>query len=283
MKPIGLLALFLITGIVHSQSEVLFKVSFAPNSTYTSVTTTEVKSLMNFEADDETLEKLKRNGMDLPLEMVQHSEISVISETGTLDSNKNLPILIYYDKMKSYSTVNGNPTPRNENPFAGVTIHAHITPENKTVLDSLGGKKIDEPVADMLKSTIDQVLNTIDFPDKPIHIGEHFSNQVPLSIPIGNQPPMNMFIDLEYHLKSIDNDMASFDVTQNVSLSMEQQNIDFKAEGKGLGVLLFDIEKGITSRYETDLPMKLVANLPGDIKMIMNMESKTVVTTTINP
>jgi len=101
-----------------------------------------------------------------------------------------------------------------------------------------------------------------------------------MSIPMGNQQPINLFIDLTYSLKSIDTAVGLFDVIQKVFLNSNQENLELFAEGEGFGLLYFDIEKGISSRYETELPMKMRVTMPGQIIMLMEMQTKTIVTTT---
>lgn len=281
MKHILITIALFFTCLATSQQTIVFKNSFFPNSKYISQTLSKVSGTIDFIADEATLNELKSGGMELPMVMEQESSMVAVSETGEKDDQGNIPFVMYYDKMEKMATMSGNEVQSTENPFSGAKIYGLYTSESLMKIDSIVGGNLDEQLKSTLKSILDQVQQQIDFPKEPIAIGDSFSNEIPMSVPMGNLQPMDIIIKTNYHLKDVKEKMAFFDIDQTLSLNSEQKEMNLAASGEGTGKLQFDTEKCIILRNETDLPMKMTISMPNNMSMEMQMETSTIITTRI--
>ncbi len=278
MKSVLFLLVFLYNGIGHSQETFVFKNVFLPNSKYITTTISEVYGTINFEGDETMLNELKSNGMQLPMTMEQKTSIIAINETGEKDDLGNIPFTIFYEKMETTSKMNGDSIPQKENPFSEAKIFGFHKLDGTMAVDSITGDGLNEQIKSMLRSTFDQVLKQIDFPENPLKIGDTFTNEIPMTMPMGNLQPMEIIIKIDYQLKDIENNLALFDLNQNIALNSVQESLNLSVTGQGPGKLKYDIEKNIMVRNESTLPMKVQVNMPNELSMRMEMETKTLVT-----
>ena len=275
MKKILSLTLSCLSSFCFSQNEVKFTYSFQPNTTYITETTSLVKSTIAIEADEAMMEQLKSNGMELPMIMEQKSTFVLSNRTENLNEAGDLPLTMTYDKMEMEMSMNGNSMPQQPNPFEGSEIKATFLADGTMRFDSITGTNVNEQIKSMLKGMLGQVQRQIDFPDKPMVIGDSFENEIPMSMPIANMQPIDMLIKVHYTLKSIENSIAYFDVDQSLTLGSEQEAFDIKASGSGTGKLTYDIDNNFMLSYESNLPMKMEMDMQGTMLMKMDMDSST--------
>ncbi|UJH66527.1 hypothetical protein [Allomuricauda sp. SCSIO 65647] len=282
MRQFLILSTLLFGSLVSAQEAFIFKTRFEPNSKYITKTISKANSTVNFNADAAILEGMKSNGMELPIVMQQESDMTIINQTHEKDGEGNVPFTIFYDKMEASTTMNGNTMPQEKNPFLGVKIYGEYSFEGKMKLDSIAGEGLDEQIKNTLKATLVQAQNLVEFPKDPIQEGDSFINNTPMTIPMGNMKPMEIIIISTYHLKKIEGQIAFFDIAQSISMATGQENMNLKAEGEGTGKMQYDIANYLMIRNETILPMKMEMEMPNNMKMLMEMQTNTIATTTIS-
>jgi hypothetical protein len=127
-------------------------------------------------------------------------------------------------------------------------------------LDSIASTELSEDyktsLLQMLQSTFSQIM----FPEKELKIGEEFTQETPLSIPIAGLN-IDMTTTTNYKLVSIKNRVGNFDITQTYSLKTNDTKYPINAFGKGKGGLQYDISYSNYIHYhidtEIDISMKL--------------------------
>jgi hypothetical protein len=89
---------------------------------------------------------------------------------------------------------------------------------------------------------VSQTQNQILFPAEQLKIGDRFTRNKSVQIPVSGLKPINCIISTEFILVDTINRVAHFSVNQNINQDSckSNQSIDFK--GVGSGDILFDKE-----------------------------------------
>ena len=260
--------------VCHGQDSLRFKVEFLPNRVYETQMKINSTSEMTFTADEETLRQLEESGIEMPVIMEQEIESSMIANNGSRDEDGNIPVMLSYNKTIVKSTVNGKATIE-EKPSTEMDIFGRYNSDNQLEVDSIAGKEIDETTKALIKSLLAQVSENVKFPDRALKIGDQFTNSMPMSIPVSDLKPVNVFIETIYTLDSIKDEKAYFLVEQTVSLdaSFDQGNVE--ASGSGGGTMEFDMKTNHMSRFVVDMPMLMKIQVTEIISIEANMEAYT--------
>src|SRR5690606_20842380 len=130
---------------------------------------------------------------------------------------KRVPLTISYDKMETVLKMEGREI-KQPDKLAGLKIKGHIAENGKISVDEIEGSTSQE-IKSSIERTISQILNSVQFPSKPMKIGDTFIQEVPMVIPAGENS-MNMLIKVNYTLKEVKGDQAFFDYTQSIDLDL---------------------------------------------------------------
>jgi len=120
---------------------------------------------------------------------------------------------------------------------------------------------------------ITSVQNNIVFPAKPLKIGEKFSQELPLTMPMG-QTPMKIIAKIDYTLKEIRAQKAFFSLTQTLSLDFAIKQSNINATGAGTGFLVYDLKNKFITESEHDINMDMNLAM-GEMDMTAKAVTKT--------
>ncbi len=281
MKKYLLLTAALVLSIsLSAQDSFIFKYEFTPNSKYTTQMETNMTGLMDMKADEATMQKMAKNGMELPIKMKQKTSASLTSLTGDKDAAGDIPVTLSYDKMNMEMSMNDEAVPV-PNVFEDTKIFGKYSSTSKLRIDSISGNNVLPNIKEIMAKAIEQVQLQILFPKHPLKIGDTFENEIPMNVPIANMVPIEMNVKTNYILKNIENGIAYFDIEQSLTLASNQENMTIQAEGSGTGKLEHDIKKNYMSRYETTLPMKMNMKMGETMQMDMQMDTHTILTISV--
>lgn len=263
-----------------AQESVVFKTQFKPNKNYKTQLKTTSYTEIEFIADQEIMDRIKSQGIELPL--ITESETNMATDiiTHNLNENGEFPATLEYGKMISKTTISGKTTTE-EKPYSGMTVLGKYDIENKFKVDTIIGDKISKQMRTALKTTLESVQQEIEFPEKPMKIGDKFNIEVPMSIPIEGMNPVSVKIDMEYLLTEIKEGRAFFNIKQIVGLDMIQEQSNVVASGTGTGISEFDIKENHLIYFKTELPMnmtiKVNERMTMELKMITTSEQNVVI------
>lgn len=259
MKKTLLLLLSTVCALTsYAQKSVLFKMQYKPQHTYTSTIAMNMNMEMNVKADSATLAKINESGQQFAMLMQMKSDMGTTMKTGK-ETGNSMPLTISYDKVISNGTLNGKTMPAPANPMLNQKIIGKIL-NGKMQVDSIPGQSLSTEQKEAITSTVNNMMNYIKFPEKPLAIGESFTQEVPMNMPIAGIS-MEMKIKVVYKLLAIKNDIAYFDLDQSLAANIKNQEMVMTMQGSGDGKLEYSITnsffKNTTSNLKFSYDMKI--------------------------
>ena len=272
IKNLTFILLILISITSCAQESVIFKTKFKPSKKYKTQVKTTSHTEIEFIADQEIIDRIKSQGIELP--MITESETNMATDINTqnLDENGEFSATMEYGKMITTKTISGKTTTE-EKPYSGMKILGKYDIENKFKIDTIIGDKVSQQMRNVLKTTLESVQQAIEFPEKPMKVGESFNSEIPMTIPMEGMNPISVKINMEYLLTEIKNGKAFFDIKQTVGLDISQEQLNVVASGTGTGISEFDIKENYLTKYKSKLPMDMTIKV--NEKMTMKMKITT--------
>lgn len=256
MKKIVLL-IILVTNFTIGQESFRFQTGFQPNSEYLFIMKTKGETQINFFGDSLILANLKNNGIELPIISKNTSEVNVLTKTGEVDSQNAIQAIIEYQNSTNKIMIEGELTEQ-KNPISGTTAYGRYLENNHFEVDSINNSSISEETIQNLKQTINQVQQNINFPDRELVLGDSFTNIIPLNMPIKNMAPIEILIVTDYTLIEVKNNLAKFNLIQEMELKSSNPQLEIKLDGEGKGYSEFNIQDKTISKHHSDISMTMI-------------------------
>jgi len=258
MKHLKLLFAFVLlcTAQAFAQQSVVFKFKYLPERKYTSTINTSMDMTMDMTVCEQTMSQIKASGTKLPMVFKMESTMQSEMLTGPLNKSAgNFPLKLAYKSINSHQTIGDKEI---ELPTGQL-----IGQEMEGVCDTAGKIQF-KPITDtgttgQIKSAITKMLSTLltkmKFPEKPMRIGDSFTQEMPLDIPLPGVK-MDAQIKIIYKLVAISNGIADFDMDQEVLFNFgkgETVSLNGSGSGKGAGNVKFDIKNYMMTNMQSDL------------------------------
>ena len=116
------------------------------------------------------------------------------------------------------------------------------------------------------------------FPEQCLKIGDSFTQENPIEIPMSGFEPIKMKIVSKYTLVKKEEKMAFFKVEQTYNLTSSNEEIKLAASGTGEGSMTVDTDKNYLTNNESKTDLVFVFKV-GDLTI--NMTQKSTVQQTI--
>ncbi|MDR3626858.1 MAG: hypothetical protein P4L45_08500 [Ignavibacteriaceae bacterium] len=252
-----------------SQERIIFKIKYKPETKYNQTMEQTSQTEVKYSGSEEFLQKLKDKGAQNPTINNTKSKIESIFKTGKLTDGKRFPLT-----LEIINTTRGDGKKFIPD---GTIIYGHGTIDNVPSFDSISSPGMNEQFKSTILQTMQSLFSQVILPEKEIKIGDEFSQETPISIPVAGIN-FKMVIKTNYKLIDIVKGVGDFDINQVYTFDTESNKDTIKATGKGKGKLLYDIEKGFDPEYQidTDIEMNMnVNNLSLYIKSKSNIVQKT--------
>jgi hypothetical protein len=266
MKKITyLIVLCLLSAGASAQQAIKFKYGYMPKQTYTLNTKTNMDMEMTMGGDSATVAKLAAGGMKQPMLMKMEMASEVAIKTEATTPAKTIPFTMTYNNIVMKTVVNGVETPTAKNPLLDQVIKGAIDAESKLHIDTIMGTVVNEQMKAAMTKMINSMQAQIKFPEKPLAVGETFTNDIPMSIPAAG---INMDFKLKttYALTAIKDNLAYFDTMAYFDMDLNTQTngvtVNGKGTGGGPGKMVFNIKN--------NFPQSMI----GDIDMNFNVDAK---------
>ncbi|WP_433836518.1 hypothetical protein [Flavobacterium anhuiense] len=256
MKKLFLFLFAFVTFLIHSQSNQTldFKIQFSPQTIYNQTMANSASYELTYEGSEEFLNTLKSSGVKNPTITNSTVDIESVFKTGKTNAEGNFPVVIEY--LKSLDNKGNTIIPN------GTLIYGKGSTSSLPKMDSIVAKGLDEASKNMIFEIVKNSFSQLTLPEKKIKIGEAFSQESPLTIPIGALN-IDMSITTIYKLISIVDKNAYFDINQVYTANISSENLNnIIVSGTGTGKMTYDIPNYFASESVVD--MKLMFDLKQD-------------------
>jgi hypothetical protein len=249
-KTILLLLLILIAYSCNSQltDEINFKVQYKPGTRYNQTLEQTSESNVKYIGSEEILQKLKDKGIKNPTITKQQSKIETLFKTEKATIGDYFPLTLEF--VNSTSSDGKKIIPD------GTIIYGHSNIGSLPTLDSINSNQLDEEYKKTLLQTMQSTMSQISLPEKKLKIGDEFSRDIPLSIPVAGIN-IDMLITTNYKLVNIKNGVADFDISQTYKMRTVIEKYNVNATGSGKGKLLYDVASNFYLKYQTESEMHI--------------------------
>ncbi len=199
-----------------------------------------------------------------------------ITTTKKLEENGQFPAIIEYGKI--IKIANGN---RTENPITG-TIVKGFYKENSLIVQEVISEQLNEKTKNSIKYALENVKPDIEFPKEHLKIGDSFEHKMPMSIPIDGANPVKIDIIKNFTLKSVKNNIASFNMKEIIQLSteIEQANVII-SNGTGNGIVEFDVLENHLIKNKAFFTIELNVKINNELTVNTIVEMNSEISTTI--
>jgi hypothetical protein len=287
-KLLVITGLFLVVAAqVKAQKEILFKLQYLPNHTYSSVTKSDMNMEMNTVGDTAFINRMKKSGQTTSSIMQMQTSSKSETKTAAVNSAGDIPLVINASTLSLKMIMNGkefNP------PIPNITktFYCRFTKDSKIELDSVLGVKMNDSVRNTMIKMIKKIEGDITLPNKEMKIGDTFVQTIPVDVPIKGIE-LKMLGKTTYKLMGIENNKAYFDTNMVVTMDMagvkEGKKITVDMTGGGDGKMIFDIQQGypIIKQNSINLVYSILMPIGGNNrtqqgKMNMLLDTQTTIT-----
>lgn len=211
--------------------------------------------IMDVSGDSAAVRKLKNEGQKFPMIMNMENNVGMDIKTAMPNAQNRIPAVTNIRIQDIKMTVNGQTTPL-PNILKSQVMYGSYSPVGTTfVLDSLAGKKLGDTLTQKMQKTFENYQSKIQFPNTPMKVGDTFTQDLPLNIPLISTPS-DVKAKTIYTLRSIEGNKAFFDTKNNLDMALNLQGISMTVVGDGNGKMVYDI----TSNYATSITMNMNLN-----------------------
>lgn len=257
-------------NICKAQS-VNFKLSYQPDHNYQLTGDMKIGVVTDLSSVPQIADKLKQQGITEPVNAVMNMQMNFNINTGNTANDKTFPYQMNFTMPSMGVTVNNKempiPVPKN----TGTKMYGHVAPGGQLSIDSLNGQKIPDSIAQKTLTMMNSMLKMVNFPNHPLKVGDSFTQQIPLNIPMFKGISNN--IATTYTLVSIQGNRANFDIKQDMSMHMDiKGKMSIAMTGVGAGKMIYDVSNSFPISYTTNANMDIAVkadniNVTGKMQM----------------
>lgn len=239
-KTFFVAALLMATMAVKAQKTISFRLKFLPNHTYTVVGNTDMDSRVSSAGQPA---KGAKGNQPRSLQNKGNFAMTYVIKTGAAGVGGAIPYTLTVTNFTSKNIINGVEQKAPRNPVIGAVSRGQFTADGKFHTDSFTLPNADEKTQKMISNMVMKFGDEIKFPNKPMRIGESFTQEKPFSVANGNNH-IGIKTIVTYTLRSVKGNLAYFDTKELMTMNMDQKG-DSKAKvntsGTGKGTMVYDI------------------------------------------
>jgi hypothetical protein len=255
MKKLIYALLLLAATQVNAQKSVLLKMKYAPNHRYLAAMQINLDFKAALSGDDDMVAKLKSQGIAQPLAVSMAMTMNGVTQTGAPNAKNNFPFTLDYKLSHITGSLNGNAMPIPPNKNGDVKIYGHASADGKIMPDSARTREMKDTSQQKMLRMMHSLQQLIKFPPKPLHVGDTFTLDMPLNLPIAGS---NVTTDskVTYKLLKIADGNAYFDAVQGLDATVPIKGTNLKLAGTGTGALVYNLKNNFPAEYSSKMDIK---------------------------
>ena len=247
----------------------ILKVQFQPEKTYSISTIRGTETVISYSGEDIAMRKLKSMNVKNPTISKVRTKTDTELATGKSSEDKSCPVSLTYKKVISLDGKNEI--------TEGTVIQGEIEGEGLPTFNKVVSEKLDFNQKSQLLQTVQNTFGQFDFPEQRLKIGDQFSIDRPVSMPMEGST-IEIVVTTNYKLLTIKNTLAQFELIQTYLMTPKTMDNSFTGKGSGKGQLSYDIENCLITDYSirTELEMnKKLDYYEFDLKTINEFSQQT--------
>jgi len=266
-------AMLLASTVVNAQHAVTFKLKFLPKHTYTVMSTTQVNSKINSPGKGSSTPK---NNQNQGFENKGTFLMTYVIKTGQANAVGSFPFTVTVTNFTTKNIVNGvEQNMPSKNSIVGSTTRGLCMANGKMHVDAINVPGIDANTQKVVTSMVNKFGDEINFPDKPMKIGESFTQEKPFSIGNGGQN-IGIKTTIVYTLRAIRANLAYFDTKEAIVMDVAAQKSNGKSSlqttGNGKGTMTYDIANNFAVTKADNVSTQIAMQM-GTTEMAVNANS----------
>jgi hypothetical protein len=239
--------------------------------------TSTSKTILKYEGTKEIIDRLLSKGYTNPSVVESESNIQTITNTDKTNSSNTFNIQFEINQSKDSQTRNGEIVEKENSELKNIKLFGHCSVGAKTKIDSVTGENINESLKNLFIQTFGSLNDVVSFPEKCLKVGDTFSQESPIEMPMAGSNPIKLNVTTKYTLIKKENKLAFFDIEQIYKLtnSSEKTQVEISVKGTGKGNVTVDTENNYLTYYEskTNLDFDMKA---GDLTIKMEQIATTI-------
>jgi hypothetical protein len=225
-----------------------FKIHYQPAKKYNQTTERTSQTVIKFSGKEISLQRLKARGVRNPTISDKKSRTETVLKTGKLTDRAGFPVTLEIVKTISNDGKKDFPD--------GAIFKGHCLADSMPTFNSMVSVGLDSNYKMALVELAQSTFSQLAFPVKKLKIGEQFSEDHPLSMPMEGST-IEMVVTTNYKLISISKGIAAFDISQTYTMTPTLMDNSFKGSANGKGHLLYDIDHTIILNYTINTEMQI--------------------------
>lgn len=254
-----------------SQDNYYFKTTFEPNKRFLIETLSKTLVEQDYIGDSAEINEIKKSGIILPIQM-----ISVYSTSSQLTTKPSfhesiIPFKLQFTRAHSHNEYYGQVIDK-DLPLLNVIAKGSFDKEGTMRIDSItqNNKGLS---TDSISSQVKGFMINVPFPNKPLKIGDKFTQESPIEIPISEIGQAQLILVSTYTLSSVKIGRALFDISQEIKLNPKIDQPQIKVNGSGQGKVYYDLNANIISNYTNNWIIDIKANSP-NLTLLAKMQTE---------
>jgi hypothetical protein len=257
MKKIFYLLVLLTAFEAKAQEGTVFKMKFTPGRKYSSTLSMKMDLKVNMTGNDQMIEKLKSQGITLPVALTVGVNVNGDTKAGALSADNSFPLTMNYSISDLTVNIGGNSIDPLKGKSIDMRIYAHDGADGKMKEDSAFVNDKKDTSQSKMSSMLNGMQNQIKFPDHPLKVGDTFTQDAPLNMPGSGANASKTLVKSTYKLTGIADGKAYFDVTQTMDIEANVKTVNVSMTGQGGGKMVYSIADNFPVSFTDKLTMKL--------------------------
>ncbi len=217
-----------------------FNVKIKPEQIYTVTTNNSYSTEVRYEGKEKAMNKLRSMGVKNPNIMSRSNQTKMLLKTEKVLDNY-IPVRLEIVKSTGSDgqadisqglVVNGESTGGNMPEFSSIVSGKSPVIDEKLFLKSLQGS-----------------FSRLNLPEKRLKPGEEFTVESTITIPM-EKSHVEIAVATIYKLKSVEGDVANFEISQNYQMSQLRMDNSFAGVGEGSGKLIYNAANNMVTLFE---------------------------------
>jgi hypothetical protein len=279
MKQFIFLILLLIVFKAEAQKSVTLKMRYMPGRKYQSsmALTGDVK--VNMTGNEEMAEKLKAQGMTLPLSLNAAGKVNSAINTGKTGPDSNFPLTADFSVQDVSVNINGKDIDPLKGKNISVRVIGHSNADGKIIADSTFVNNKKDTAKNSSGKIADMIGRQINFPDHPLKVGDTFDQNAPMNLPgaTGIMADVNTpNVHTIYKLTNIADGKAYFDLTITGEIKIPVKTVKVDLTCNGAGKMVYSIKDNFPLSVKSQVNLKInvtAGTMVIDANAAMTMEN----------